>query len=99
MASINLASSLGVANGEAFTPLPTGLFSQPCAAYQLIMWDDGAFEAKLQISPNDGDDWIDYTDADLTASGMIDAVFIGEGIKVRLVNAAGTVSAKLVPLP
>ena len=99
MANTNLATALGVANGDAVTPLPLGL-SMPCSAFQLIMWDDGAFEAHLEISPDAGDTWVAYAPTTaLTASGMIDAVFIGEGIQARLVNGSGTVSAILVPLP
>lgn len=99
MANITLATELGVANGAPVTPIPVGA-GMPCSAFQLICWDDDAFESHMEISPDDGDTWVPYApDTELLASGMIDAVFIGEGIQVRLANAAGTVSAILVPLP
>lgn len=99
MANISLASALGVANGEPVIPLPKGS-GQPCSAFQLHMFDDGAFEAHMEISPDDGTTWTNYdpTTAKI-ATGMIEAVFIGEGVAVRLVNASGTVSAVLIPLP
>lgn len=98
MANIDLATDLGVESGQAVTPLPLGL-NAPCSAFQLIMWDDGAFEAHMEISPDYGDTWVPYPDTDLIASGVIEVVFVGEGVQARLVNAAGTVSAILVPLP